>query len=219
MEPNLINVEESQSAELKATSAVICVKIRGQSLFTGTEAFTKAAEVRNLLVEVQKFEITNDDVTLVAVSAKSTSGLMTTSSSAEYILEIRCLSLESLAPVLSAICSQKNAEVVAICWQYEDYETAKRELLEECTLLAKSRAEHLSRLLGAKLRAVHRLKYVFRHVPNRSSLTSEFEMLSSLDSAASTRGLADLNLSNVCSLSVTVKADFSVADFADAQSS
>lgn len=212
-QPNLIHVEETSTAQLRATAAHIGASIHGQSFFTGTEAFKKAAELRDLIAELAKCEIPQANINLIGVTARSSSGLIAKSSSVEYHIEVKCLSMETLGPALAAICSQKNADVFVIDWQYSEYDKTKRDLLNQCVASAKSRADELSRTLGASLQAVHKLNYEFSDEEKRSTaITSQGAF--GKPRARGSESLANLNLAHVSALFVTVKADFVVTEFA-----
>lgn len=82
---NVIHVDETCNTKLSATSADVGVTIHGQSFFTGTEAFKRAAELRDLVAELEKCSITQDDVNLIAVTARSSTGLIGKSSPARHL--------------------------------------------------------------------------------------------------------------------------------------
>ena len=213
MQPNLIHIEETCKPQLLATSAVVGASIHGQSFFTGDEAFKKAAELRDLISKLANCGIPQDDVNLIAVTAQSSAGLIGKSSAVKYHIQVRCSSLEALGLVLAAICSQKNAEIFVIDWHYSEYDKTKGDLLDQCVTSAKSRAERLSRSLGVSLHAVHKLTYEFSDADKRSSPSRGLHGYADVKRRRA-ESLANLDLAHVSTLSVSVKAEFVVTEFA-----
>ncbi len=211
---NLISIRDTASRELAASGACLVVRISGKSVFTGSEAFKKAAEVSGCVAAVTKCGIPDDDIRLLNVSAEVESGLLAQSSSATYHIEINCRSIELLGPVLAAVSSQKNAKIEAVAWQYTDLPKTKMELLQEAVRTAKASATAVADSLSVALLGVHKLSYEV------IGLDTQVRLPATSSYAGGTKArkgraaaLEGLMLSHTTNLAITVSAEFLVGPF------
>jgi uncharacterized protein YggE len=216
---NLVTVSESAARELTATGARLGVRISGQSFVTGTQAFKKAAEVAACIAAVEKCGVTEDDVRLLDVSMEVESGLLMKSSFATYDLEIKCRSVDALAPIIAAISAQKNSRLFSIAWDYPDLAKAQREVLQEAVRAAHSAAAAIATALGITLLGIHKLSY------SAGGLDTDLQIPSMLSQGAfghvarAKKGVVELSpgltFSHTTRLVVAVSADFFVGAFAN----
>jgi len=215
--PNCIILEETVSEETHASGARLLVRIRGESFFTGNEAFKKATEVRQFLADVNQCGLTEEDVTLQGVTTEVSSGLLGKSSGAMYALRVRCASVELVGPVLSAVASQKNCELVSIDWRYPQLDELHGKLLDECTEKAKRRAGRIAGALGVRLVGVRKFQHEFIDPERIQSLLPQGASLRAYAASAlkarASEALSTLNLSHVNRIGVKVSAEFIVGDF------
>jgi uncharacterized protein YggE len=213
---NIISVSETATRELRATGARLVVQISGQSFFTGSEALKKATEVAACVGAIGKLGIPEEDIRLLDVATEVESGFLSKSSSATYELEIKCRSIELLAPVIAAISAQRNSKLTSIAWDYLDLAKTQMEILQEAVHAANASAAAISEALNISLLGVHKLSYsvsgldtdlqINQCAIGRSRSSDEFKA-----------GMADLSaglrFSHTTQVSITVKADFIVAAF------
>ncbi|MCC9604503.1 SIMPL domain-containing protein [Blastopirellula sp. JC732] len=210
---HLISVREASSKDLHACGAKLAVRVAGQSFFTGDQAFTKAAEVAQLVTALKGVGLAEEQVHLRNVSLQVDSGLLTKSSSAAYDLLIDCPNSGSLGPIMAAISSQKNAKLYSIAWKYENLDQAKHEVMQAAIETAKRAAQLVAESLGVALLGVHKLTYEVSGLDDMLRLRSE-----SRDEYRKARAcassLTEFGLSHTTQLVVSVSADFMVERFA-----
>ena len=213
---NLISVSEISTRELSATGARLVVRISGQSFFTGVQAFKKAAEVAACIASLAVCGIPEDDIRLLNVSAEVESGFLTKSSSAIYDLEVKCRSIDSLAPVIAAISSQKNSKISSVAWDYPDLGKTQKDVLQDAVRAAHSSATAIAAALNTSVLGVHKLSYDVAgldtelQVPGRRAARGRAAMEFKAGMAELSSGLT---FSHTTQIAVTVKADFLVGTF------
>jgi uncharacterized protein YggE len=211
---HLITVRETSTANVTASGAKLTVRIAGQSLFMGNEAFKKAAEVANLVATLRELGLTETDIQLLNVSTDVESGMLTKSSSATYFLQINCSSIELLGRILSKISSQKNAKLSEIVWQYPDLEKHKRELVQAAVHAAKDAAIAIAESLAVTLQGVHRLSYEMVGLDRDLHLLEDHRgPLMRTRTMQQTAPLDSLDLSHEGKMTVIVTAEFIIGDF------
>lgn len=210
---HLITVRETSTAHVTASGAKLTVRIAGQSLFTGNEAFKKAAEIANLVSALRELGLTEADIQLLNVSTEVESGMMIKSSSATYFLQITCASIDLLGRILAKISSQKNAKLSDISWQYPDLEQHKREWVQTAVRVAKDAARAIADSLEVPLRGVHSLSYEIVGLDHAPQIPKESVYLMRTRSRPRTEPLDSLDLSHVGTITVIVTAEFIVGDF------
>lgn len=209
---HLITIREMATADIHASGAKLAVRIAGQSFFTGTEAFKKAAEVANCVSSLKECGISEDGIRLLSVSAEVASGILIKSSAATYHLLVECRSLDLLGRVLAAVSSQKNSKIAAISWHYPDIEKTKRDLIQRAVRGAKDAARAVADSLAVPLVGVHKLSY------DISGLDTELRVPEISGYAMRARkakgtALESLDLSHTNTIAATVTAEFIVNTF------
>lgn len=152
--PDTIKISASHKEEIYADRADLFVTVKGSSLVSGNEAMKKAKEVNQLVEALTSFGLSPEAVQLVGVHIESSSGALLKSSSAVYLLKIKCEKLEQFAELLDIIASQKNAALERIEWKYPE-DAARERGLETALTMAKAKAEKVAASLGVKLLGVY----------------------------------------------------------------
>jgi uncharacterized protein YggE len=213
---HLINVQESATTTLYASGAKLNVCIKGQSFFTGGEAFKKAIEVANCVTELKQCGLSEDDIQLLNVSTEVESGMLTKSSKANYHLLVNCESIELLGRILSAISSQKNAIMTAISWKYSNIEQIKQDLLQMAVVNTKNVARSIANSLAVRLVGVHKLSYKVSGLDPEMQIKEPNDFMDTMVSRTRTKALDNLNFSHTSKVVVTVTAEFMVETFSQA---
>jgi uncharacterized protein YggE len=213
---HLINVQESATTTLYASGAKLNVCIKGQSFFTGGEAFKKAIEVANCVAELKQCGLSEDDIQLLNVSTEVESGMLTKSSKANYHLLVNCESIELLGRILSAISSQKNAIMTAISWKYSNIEQIKQDLLQMAVVNTKNVARSIANSLAVRLVGVHKLSYKVSGLDPEMQIKEPNDFMDTMVSRTRTKALDNLNFSHTSKVVVTVTAEFMVETFSQA---
>jgi len=203
--------------EIPSTGADLTVRIRGQSFFTGSEVFKKAEEVRRAVAALVEAGLDEQGISLESVSAEVATGLLGKSSSAAYVLRVRCGAVELLGPALAVISSQKNAELLAIRWRCDGAEKIVDELLTEAVLAAKQRARQIAAALDVPLVGVHKLEHQIRdsaaEAPRLAPL-ARGRALHAVQGDSGGDALEGLNLTHLRRVAVLVSAEFTVGGYA-----
>ena len=152
--PDTIKITASHREEIYSSHADLFVTVRGSSVISGNEAMKKAREVCQLVDELTRFGISAENIHLQGVHVQTSSGALLKSSSAIYLLRVRCEKLDQVAGLLDIIASQKNAALERIDWKYPEDEANQRGL-EAALAKAKSKADKVAAALGVKLLGVY----------------------------------------------------------------
>jgi len=155
-EVDVIQVLVSVEEELEAAYADLRVSVKGSSLVTGNAALNKAREVAQLVSSLSAVGITQAEIHVENIYAEVSSGLLTKSSSATYMLKVRCSKLENLADVLGAITGAKAVELGSVEWGYPEDEAQRSAWFAACARKANERAKAIAEALGVKILGVHR---------------------------------------------------------------
>ncbi len=155
---DLIVVQYRADREVPADRADLLVDIRGDALFSGAEALKKAREVRALVDGLRGLGLQDDCVSVEDIQAFTDKGLFSRSSSALYGLRVRCRDLELLADILELTTGLKAATLTRLEWGYDEgLRRAQTELLQECAVQAREKAEAAAEAAGVQLGPLHRL--------------------------------------------------------------
>jgi uncharacterized protein YggE len=158
--PDLIEVRAEHEEDEAADKVDLYVDVEGSSLFTGRAALSKAREVHALVESLGQVGIAEDQIFVERISATTTSGIFSKSSSAHYSLRVRCRNLEKLGDVLGAITSQKNVTMGRMEWGFDESPAAGAQRLARCAAIAKQKAQAVAEALGVRLGAPHRASEV-----------------------------------------------------------
>jgi uncharacterized protein YggE len=215
---HLISIQESATTTIHASGAKLNICIKGQSFFTGREAFKKAIEVANCVAELKQCGLSEDDIQLLNVSTEVESGMLTKSSKANYHLLVNCESIELLGRILSTIASQKNAQMTAIAWQYSNLEQTKRDLLQSAVVKTKNVAQSIADSLAVRLVGVHQLSYKVTGLDTEMQIRESNDFMDAMVMRSKTRteALDNLNLSHTSKVVLAVTAEFMVDTFKQA---
>jgi uncharacterized protein YggE len=159
-QPDLIEVRAEHEEDEAADKVDLYVDVEGSSLFTGRAALSKAREVHALVESLAQVGIAEDQIFVERISATTTSGIFSKSSSAHYSLRVRCRNLEKLGDVLGAITSQKNVTMGRTEWGFDESPAASARRLARCAAIAKQKAQAVAEALGVRLGAPHRTSEV-----------------------------------------------------------
>lgn len=149
-----IVVEEMVTYELRASSAVLSVSVKGTSFFADDAAMKKAKEVATLIDALKEVGIPEAEIRLRNVVAESQSGIISKSSSAKYQLSVKCADLERLSETLAIITSAKNCELHKLDWRFSDDREVKLKQLEQVFSAARETGECIAKSLGVQIEGV-----------------------------------------------------------------
>ena len=158
--PDLIEVFAEHEEDVAADKVDVLVEVEGSSLFTGRAALTKAREVHALVESLGQVGITEEMIFVERISASTSSGIFSKSSSARYSLRVRCRNLDRLGDVLGAITSQKNVTLGQMEWGFDESPAASARRLATCAVIAKQKAQAMADALAVRLGAPHRASEV-----------------------------------------------------------
>jgi uncharacterized protein YggE len=212
---HLISVQETATATLHASGAQLNICIKGQSFFTGGEAFKKAIEVAHCITELKQCGLSEDDIQLLNVSTEVESGMLSKSSKANYHLLVNCEAIELLGCILSAIASQKNAKMTAILWKYSNLDEIKTNLLQLAVANTKNVAQSIANSLAVTLIGVHKLSYKVSGLDTEMRIPEESnDFMDTMTMRRSrSEALDNLNFAHTAKAVLTVTADFMVDTF------
>lgn len=211
--PDLLRVVVTHEDELAASYADLRVTVRGSSLVTGNAALSKAREVAVLVQALAVVGVPETSIRVEDIAVQVESGLLTKSSSATYILKIRCAKLDSLADVLGAITSQKNVQLGNIEWGYAEPDDLRTRWLVDCATRATERARRIADALGVKLLGVHQ----FGEPDVEVAATRDYESRSpglGMMRARMTAADLGLSVSHSKKVAVRVRVEFRIAPYA-----
>jgi uncharacterized protein YggE len=185
-----IVVTETVFYELKASSAVLHVSVKGTSYFADDMALKKAKEVSSLVDALKELGIPDEEIRLKNVVADSQSGIISKTSSAKYHLSIKCRELEKLSEALSVITNGKNCELHKLDWQFMEDREKKLNYLSKAFTAAKETAECMANSLGIAIAGVNDcgfdefIVYDYDHGPGapqvmamKSNISPDYESL------------------------------------------
>lgn len=210
--PNTLKISEARRHEIPANRADLHVTVEGASLFTGSEALTKAREVAQLVRELTEFGLPQSDIYLQGIFADTSSGLLGKTSLARYKLRLRCANLAQLADLLGIVTGQKNARLALIEWGYPDNDALKDQWLDECITRANVKAARIAAGLGVRLLGVHTFseKYQDGETPNRTTVAPEGALLRARAARVSPEELG-LEISHTKTVHVSVEIEYLVS--------
>lgn len=163
---NQITVEEIVIFELKASSVVLNVSVKGTSYFADDVAIKKAKEVSALVDAFKELGIPEDEVRLTNVIADSQSGIISKTSSAKYYLTVKCRDLDKLADALAIVTGGKNCELHRLDWQFRTDREKKLEEIAKVFSAAKETGECIASALGVVIEGVIDSKFEGFTVPD-----------------------------------------------------
>ena len=157
MQPDTISVRVVNEAEIEADTANLTVVVEGSSVFSGSEAFKKAKELRALIDALKESGIAENRVKLRSVEVNSQSFAIIKTSSAKYIVSIKTVAVELLPQVLGTVASHKGAKLSRLTWNYGTLKATRSRLRRESLAEALKQARADASDLGVKVLGIHQL--------------------------------------------------------------
>jgi uncharacterized protein YggE len=155
--PDTIVVRIVNKAELDADSADLTLVVEGSSVFSGAEAFKKAAELRALIDALEEVGIDENRVKLRSVEINSQSFALIKTSSAKYIVSIKTVAVELLPNVLSTVASHKGVKLTRLTWNYGELKATRSRLRREALAEALQQAQMDADVLGVDVLGIYQL--------------------------------------------------------------
>jgi uncharacterized protein YggE len=152
-------VEETILIEVKASSAVLHVTVKGSSYFAADEAMKKAKEVSALLDALRELGIPEHEIRLKNVVAETESGILTKTSSARYNLSIKVRDMEKLSDTLGIVTGGKNVQLHKLDWLFLEDREVKLDCIRRAFAAVKQTAESIVVALGASISAINDCSY------------------------------------------------------------
>lgn len=159
--PDLIKVLVVHREEVRADRADLFVVVKGSSLVTGDAALKKAREVGQLVADLTGHGLPESDIQLEGVYAEAATGMLGRSSSAKYLLKVRCADLNRLADVLGIITAQKNTTLRSLVWGYPEDAGARERRLDAAIQSANEKARQIASGLGVTLLGVRSFREAY----------------------------------------------------------
>ena len=217
--PDTITIISRDEEEISADSADLLIQIEGSSLFSGDEAFKKAAEVRVLVEQLKEVGVDENSIKLRSVDINSSAFSLLKSSSVKYWIKIRNVSLAQLPKVLGAIGDQKNCSMNRLDWIYSTSEQVRTSLRSKVLRRALSTAKEDASCLGVSLLGIHSLTEEFRDNRQQNVSSEHFGMTDNLSLKAKRSRSVDLDfaLGNSTKLTVILRTVFRVSAMSESQ--
>jgi uncharacterized protein YggE len=148
-----INVDEEFQSDAKACD--LYLQVRGSSFWSANEALKKAKEVSGLVNELSGIGVANSEIEILEVTARKEKGLVSSSSSADYSLKVKCTDFSKFPPILGVVTRQKNISLQYMDWDYGNDEDAQTRAIERALAKAKRKAKIVADALGVSIQGVH----------------------------------------------------------------
>ncbi len=153
----VIEVLEMHREEVPATGADVSILLADAKFFSGNAALQQAGEVRKLVETLVAAGVAESDVGIESVRVTATKGMLLRSSSATYVLAVRCREPNKVAAVIDALASVKNSGLSNVTWRYDVPDSVRQEWLAICVRRARGAAEAMAKALGTEIKGVHRV--------------------------------------------------------------
>jgi len=157
MSEQLIEVVEEVTEEIAATGADVRAIVGGARFVAGEAALQQAVEVRKLIDALAAAGIAEKDVGIESVRVSTSKGALLKSSSATYVLAVRCREPKLVAEAIDAVAAQKNCKLDGVTWRYDVPESIRHEWLARCVRKAKAAADAIAGALGARVSGAHKI--------------------------------------------------------------
>lgn len=212
-EPGIITVVTREQEQINADSADLQICVEGSSLFMGSEAFRKAAEVKQLVMQLKEVGLDENQIKLRSVDINSTTVSLIKGSSAKYWLKAKNVSLELLPQVLGAIGDHKNCAMSRLDWNYSMAERVRCDLRAKALKQALEIAQQDASCLGVKLLGVHSVS----EDENVSTSRAQPREFASADIGTARKKAKaidlDFALGNSAELKLVLRTKFKVSNF------
>lgn len=153
----VIEVLEHHREEVEATGADLSIVLADAKFFSGTAALQQAGEVSKLVEALVGSGIAEKDVGIASVRVKASKGVLLKSSSATYVLAVRCRDPNKVAAVIDAVAAVKNSSLGNVTWRYDVPDGVRQGWLATCVKRARGAADAMAAALGSRITHVHRV--------------------------------------------------------------
>ena len=215
--PDVIEVSVVHQEEVRADRADLFVVIKGASLITGDAALRKAREVGQLVADLIGHGLEESDIQLQGVYAEAATGMLGRSSSAKYLLKVRCADLNRLADVLGVITSQKNTTLRSIAWGYPEDEGAWARRIDAVIGSANEKARRIAAGLGVTLLGVHPFREAYADPEEKAPVFLSDEDAQFARRRAGSAGLEEalgLEVSHAKEVTLQIEVEYRISGFA-----
>jgi uncharacterized protein YggE len=151
--PSLLHVTEQAHGELRARAATLHVTLTATRFFSGKAALAKSEELRRLVEALREVGVPESEIALAGANLEVDTGVFSRSSTVTYRVRVHVTELDTVAGVLDAITSAKQATLTHIDWDHSGDGT--EQLLADCAARAAAKARRLAAALGAALGSIH----------------------------------------------------------------
>jgi uncharacterized protein YggE len=215
--PDVITVSVVCREEVRADRADLFVVVKGSSLVTGDAALRKAREVGQLVADLTGHGISENDIELEGVYAEAATGMLGRSSSAKYLLKVRCADLNRLADVLGIITAQKNTTLRFLAWGYPEDEGARARRLDAAIHAANEKARRIAAGLGVTLLGVHSFREAYadpeEKTPPPAALDEDALFTRRRDAARDMGEALGMEVSHTKEVTLQVEVEYCISRF------
>jgi len=142
-----IRISETQETEINANAAKLHISITGENFVYGNAALEKSVEVKNLVEDLKKLGLTDENFAVKSVSVKTETGFFAKSSKGIYQIAVHVKDLSLLSNVLGVVAGQKNANLISLEWIFDEDES-RLELARQVLIKAKRKADLMAEAVG-----------------------------------------------------------------------
>lgn len=219
MQPDTITVGVVNDAEIDADTADLTVVVEGSSVFSGSEAFKKAEELRALIFSLKEAGIDENRVKLRSVEVNSQSFAMIKTSSAKYVVSIKTVAVELLPQILATVASHKGAKLSRLTWNYGTLKATRSRLRREALTEALKQAQADASELGVRILGIHQLTEDARGKDyNSEYIAGDSADFLAVGSHGRPRDIG-FHLGNSTTATLDLRAEFRVSPISDAEQS
>lgn len=153
----VIEVLEMHREEVAATGADVSVLLADAKFFSGNAALQQAGEVRKLVEALVAAGVAESDVGIESVRVTAGKGMLLRTSSASYVLAVRCREPNKVSAVIDALAAVKNSSLSNVTWRYDVSDSVRQGWLATCVQRARGSADAMAKALGTQVKGVHRI--------------------------------------------------------------
>lgn len=155
-EPDLITVETSHVAEVRADHAFIYLRIEGSAAFSSKAVANQSKEVAEFLERLTALGVPTDAAEVTGVEASASKEGLRRSSMAVHHVRIRIRDLKQLPSIIGLVPQLKQVELQGIEWGYDSLRELRLEWLKICLDESRKKAAVVVDRLDQRLGGVHR---------------------------------------------------------------
>ena len=211
---DVIVIECESEEEVAADRADLSVLIHGSSVVTGQAVLRQAAEVASFVERLRELGVEEKAVSVKSVSAEVSRGIFTKSSSATYVLSVRCTDLALLPDLLATLPKLKDVGLLGVKWAMTVWPRPGSSV-KKCLAMANEKAAIVAEGLHTTLLGVHRYREQF--IDTEALPEETFGMAAEAGAvegivrpSASERGAVGLTLSHTKKVKLCVIVEYRV---------